>query len=228
MRIGGDIAARSTLPAVARAAEATARDWAGALIRYFDSCLRRWKGISEFCTDRRCIISVARMSVATDVELADGTFVRAGDPVGDLHLWNDQLPRGGASIAWALIARRAFAHSLDLFARHVDGNPEFSGIEAFRGEITFAGPTSRAPKVARVAAAHGFELIERKAGLLTGPLSLLDGMVVRCLIRAFNPAAPTRRFRRHRYELWISKRRLLARCRPHACAFVRESAAAGS
>jgi hypothetical protein len=55
------------------------------------------------------------MQVATsddDLMLPDGTWVRAGDRVIKLHLWNEQVPlfpRAGPTLGWARRMSRAFS-----------------------------------------------------------------------------------------------------------------------
>lgn len=210
------LAGRVPRTTLAPASASRAGGWFGAAFRGLDFLLRRCKGIGEFCTDRRCIIRVALVRAQSAVTLADGTRIAAGDPIGEIHLWNEQLPRiptRRPDIAWALAVQRGFAHSFAQLAGHVETHPEFAAVAAFRGNITFAGGRQRAGKLARVVGRHGLELVAsaRPRGRLR---RLCDSLFVRCLLCAFNPGGlRVSRFRRQSYELWISKPALLARHR---------------
>ncbi len=197
----------------AREGTAEPRDWLARFFRGIDALLRRAMRIEQFCSDPRCVIRVRRIIAAHTVRLSDGTVVRAGDPVAELHLWNEHLPRipdTGPGIAWAVAMRRAYSHSLSQLARHVAEHCEFAEVEAFCAAIAFAGPWSRAGKVARAAARKGFELIDPKPSLAADLAALAHGIFILCLIRAFNPAGlRTLKLTRRRYEIWISKRRLV-------------------
>jgi len=189
------------------------RDWLGFLFRSVDAFLRHAMRIEPFCADPHCVIRVRLVDAARAVRLADGTVIRQGDHVGELHFWNEQLPRiplSGPGIAWAVAMRRAYAYSLAQLARHVDERGEFPEFDAFCAAIAFAGPWSRAAKVARAAARNGFELIDPKPSLIADLAAIANGIFILCLIRAFNRAGLHRlRVTRRRYEIWISKPRLI-------------------
>ena len=188
-------------------------DWIAHFFRGVDALLRRVMRIEQFCNDPRCVIRVRRITAAHSVSLSDGTVIGAGDPVGELHLWNEQLPRvppTGPGIAWAVAMRRAYTHSLSQLARHVAAHSDFDDIDAFCAAVAFAGPWSRAGKVARAAARKGFELVAPKPSMATDLAAVAHGIFILCLIRAFNPAGLRKlRLARRRYEIWISKRRLI-------------------
>ncbi|MGH7034048.1 MAG: YkoP family protein [Stellaceae bacterium] len=189
-------------------------DWLGKGFSSLDRLLRYVMRIREFCADRSCIIRVAIVKASAPVALSDGTRLRPGDLVGDLHLWNEQLPQlpwRGAGLAWALALRRQFARSFAQLAQHVERDPTFASVEAFRGGMTFTGSVGRRAKVARVASVFGFEIIgtEVESPRLR---RLLDGVFIFFLIHTYNPACLKHgALKRRRYELWISKRSLVER-----------------
>jgi hypothetical protein len=211
----GEHAERPALRVIeVRVPEKPRSDWLGKGFSSLDRLLRYVMRIREFCADRSCIIRVAIVKASAPVALSDGTRLRPGDLVGDLHLWNEQLPQlpwHGGGLAWALALRRQFARSFAQLAQHLERDPVFASVEAFRGGMTFMGSVGRRAKVARVVSAFGFEIIGTEV-----PSSrlrrMLDGIFIFFLIHTYNPAclkhgALTRR----RYELWISKRSLIER-----------------
>lgn len=193
------------------------RDRLGALIRSIDRQVQRALGVRPFCADPHCILRVAFRVAAHEIRLADGTRIGPGDRIGELHLWNEQLPlipAQGPDLRWALALHRSFVNSLALLAAQAATDPALSQLKAFRTRIAFTGPWSRAPKVARVTANYGFEIIVREPGFAANARSLLDGILAACLMRAFNPGGlKTTGLRRKGYEMWISRSRLLAQRR---------------
>jgi hypothetical protein len=193
------------------------RDRVGALIRGADRQLQRLLGVRPFCADPHCILRIAFRVAAHEIRLTDGTRIHRGDPIGELHLWNEHLPlmpAQGPELRWAFAIRRAFAYSLALLAERAATDPALSQLKAFRTRIAFAGPWSRAPKVARVTASFGFEIIASNPGFAANARALLDGFFAACLMRAFNPGGlKTTGLRRKGYEMWISRDRLLAQPR---------------
>jgi hypothetical protein len=197
---------------------ATARgpsDVLGGAFRTVDSLLRRCMRIRQFCSDRDCIFRVALTPAAADIRLADGTEIKRCDTIGELHLWNENLPRipaGGAGIAWGIAMRRRFERSLRRLAIHIEDDPQFAAIDGFRGSITFAGRLGRPEQVARLAEWYGFEVVLRPHSFLSRLREIVDSLFACCLIRAFNPAGLRRSWlSRQRHEIWMSKRVLIER-----------------
>jgi hypothetical protein len=204
-----------TSDSVGRANKREASDFLGGGLRGFDALLRRWMGIRQFCSDRHCIFRIALVPAKTDIRLADGTTIQAGDTIGELHLWNEHLPRITASdpgIAWGLVMRRQFDRSLQRLAIHIDQNPEFSTIDAFRGSIAFAGRLGRSEQVKRIADWYGFELVLRQHTFSSRLHEIIDSLFACCLIRAFNPAGLRNSWlTRQRHEIWMSRGVLIKR-----------------
>ena len=201
------------LPTEPAASPEPARGWLGSVISGIDLVLRYCYGVRQFCADRRCIIRIGLGTARQDVRLVDGTQIKRGDAVGELHFWNEQLPAipwSGPGFAWALTMRRQFEHSLIQLAIHAERNSALAEIAAFRGEISFAGPPSRKAKLGSVAARHGFEVIERRRSRPGALHDVFNSVFILCLIHTFNPAGLRSKslIRRH-YEVWISKRTLI-------------------
>jgi hypothetical protein len=64
-----------------------------AVIRRLEMLLRRCYGVHEYTGDADCIFRIAFRNTRNDVMHRDGTLVRSGDAIVELHLWNDHLPR---------------------------------------------------------------------------------------------------------------------------------------
>jgi len=183
------------------------------IIAQLDNLLRSYYAISEFSDDPYCILRIGRGVASDRILLIDGTAIEEGDPIGTLHLWNEQLPRynpaTGPELAWAAEIRRRLVESLQRLARHVAKDPLWRDVRAFRGEVAFSSSLG-VLQLNRVARRHGFECIAR--GLSNGrPLRDLSNCIYAYgLARVFNPGAASRqRFFRRYDELWISRYKLL-------------------
>lgn len=187
--------------------------WA-ALIGRFDIVLRRCNGVYEFTSDPRCVLRVGLDRARSTVELADGTRLQAGEPVGVLHFWNEHLPRfpqRGPDLHWAKTIRLRLKVSLSSLAEHVAYDPLWQDVQAIRCGAAFSG-AMRDGQMQRVAEAFGFEVIPADASVLRRVHALGEDFLLWGFARAFNPATLHQQaFFRPRRDLWISRTTLLGR-----------------
>lgn len=185
-----------------------------ALVGRFDVVLRRCNGVYEFTADPRCILRVGLDRARSTVELADGTRLQAGEPVGVLHFWNEHLPRfpqGGADLHWAKTMRLRIKLSLSMLAEHVASDPLWRDVQAMRGGAAFSG-VLRAGQMRRVVEAFGFEIIPAEVSGLRRAHAIGEDFLLWGFARAFNPATLHQQpFFRPRRDLWISRATLLGR-----------------
>jgi YkoP-like protein len=182
--------------------------WHGAVI-FIDGLLQSYYDIFEFTRDPDCLLRLGVSTASERTVLTDGTVVEAGEPIGTLHLWNEHLPPYGLSagpdIAWATEMRRRLIESLRFLADHVEADPLWHEVKAFRGEAAFSsrlGPS----QLQRVARRHGFDCIARESSSVRALRGLGICICTYGLAWAFNPAAISRqRFFRPYHELWISR-----------------------
>jgi hypothetical protein len=163
-----------------------------------------------YSADPRCLLRIARARSPRALTLTDGTRLDAGELVVGTHLWNEHLPREGASLAPGLALMRG---SLQELARFLQAQPELSDARAIYGEMGFL-PDARLPQARRIAERLGFELVpgERPGW---NPLSraFWRNAVSWWYLRKFNPAGlrQTGFGRMRRCEAWMSRDQLLAR-----------------
>jgi hypothetical protein len=184
------------------------------MVRGVDALLRQRQHIQEFTADNECLLRIAVGEAPAGLRLSDGTAVRLGDPILELHLWNEHVPAmpvGGPSAAWANLMKRLIRRSLILMAIHLEQEPALASIVALHGAPPFRSRLG-APQMFRAAQRFGFDLVEPD-----GPGNwrsvvhqMLDGMLIWALLLAFNPSAQRGEgATRHRYHLWISRKKLL-------------------
>jgi len=187
------------------------------LVAAIDRRQRKVLRIREFSDDPGCIFRLGFAIARERIELADGTVVHPGDPLGVLHLWNEQMPRippSGPDLAWAKELYRALVHSLRLLARYVAANPDLRDVPAFGGDLALVYTTATIRMLRRV----GFEVVDPAEP--QGPAARLVDWASRLWVwflrRAFNPQSAKGLWPRdleHR-QLWLSRRVLLARHGP--------------
>lgn len=185
-------------------------------VRGVDSLLRQRLGIQEFTDDEECIFRISIGDAPRAVLLSDGLSVREGDPVLQLHLWNEHLPpmpSEGPSTAWANLMKRRMRQSLAAVADHLERERQFGAIIALHGSPPFASRLGAAQMV-RTAERFGFDVIDPNGQpeLRERIHEIFDSMLLWGLMWAFNPAGlRSKGLLRHRYQLWISRHKLL-RC----------------
>jgi hypothetical protein len=185
-----------------------------ALVGSVDAMLRSLYGIQEFTDDPHCVLRIGISPARMPVAMSDGTRICVGQPVGELHLWNEHIPRysePGPDLGWAADMRRRILHSLQLLAQHVERHPAWHQLPAFRADATLSSRLGDI-QIRRLALRHGFELVEPPSSRFRQLHAIGDSVSAWSLTRAFNPAALSRqRFLRDHHELWISRAMLLKR-----------------
>lgn len=129
-------------------------------------------------------------------ELADGTRLGPGDPVGRLHLDNRRLLIGDEGRARAFRFAKLLLGSLAELARRVETDPALAAVQGFEG-VSWIPPHGRM---------LGFEIEPLPPGWRAWRLR----WHFRLLLWAFHPEGAAReadRLQPHRF--WLSRRRLL-------------------
>jgi hypothetical protein len=124
-----------------------------------DRWLQRRQGVFEYTDDPTCIFRIQRAQAEEDVTLSDGVRIEPGEPVLNLHLWNEHIPLmgpEGATVSWARHFSRALQTSLRLLADYLEDAPDLDGIAALRADMRL-GTTAQSAQLARLSARYGFE-----------------------------------------------------------------------
>jgi hypothetical protein len=120
------------------------------LIRAIDWCLRRFYRVKPFTEDPGCILRLSPGRSKHDFFLSDGTRIRAGDPVLDIHLWNERLPslsQASWVVDWTRFLLHGFKVSLGLLSEYLCHHSASGGEVVLRGELGFASDFQTAKDV---------------------------------------------------------------------------------
>jgi hypothetical protein len=186
-------------------------------ILLMDAIMRRSLHIYEYSQDQGCLLRLAIRANDHGVTLADGTHVREGMPVGELHLWNEHLPpmpKDGPDMAWGLAFGRRMKQSLAQLAAHLESDPRLEEVQALRGDVSFGSPYELEHWTAMVE--HwGFELVSRPGpdGAWSRLANWAEDWYARGIMWAFNPtsARDLRLAEARRDEIWMSRQVLVTR-----------------
>ncbi len=182
-----------------------------------DRWLRRRLAIYEFTDDARCLFRIAWEKADREVLISDGTRIAPGEPLVEVHLWNEHLPllpNRGNDLAWAARAARLTEHSLRLLAAHVQTDPALRDIRAVHGRMALPAPNAGESSFA-LARRLGFDVRPSDGGAAARFRKFWNNVHLWLLIWVFNPGRF--RSRRHKvlkwswFDLWMSRDALLAR-----------------
>ncbi len=183
--------------------------WLEHAVFRLDRWLRQRNGIFEYSAEQRCLFRLERACADQAMALADGTRIRAGDPILKLHLWNEHVPamgQQGPTVAWARQVSRAIEASLRELARYWAQHPELDDVQLICGEMHL-GTAQQCAQLARILARYGFEaLAESASGCSPALRRLGDQILIFMLILVTNPVALRNTIvRRYRTRIVLSR-----------------------
>ncbi len=103
-----------------------------AAVRALDRHLRKRQHIVEFSDDPDCLFRVRLGEAYRDLPLPDGAVSR-GEPIAEVHWWNEHLPpfdEGEPGLKWAVRMRRMLIRTHQEMARQILHNPDWLGVRA--------------------------------------------------------------------------------------------------
>ncbi len=200
-------------------------------MRTLDGAIRRILHVYELSCDPKDLIRV-RLARAHQARSLPDVLVLPGDPVLELHLWNEHVPRlpsAGADAGWAARILRRFRASLRAVADHLQSTPSLESVKALGATTILLGPDDVSLSLMK----HlGFHVLPAARGPLGAFGEFWDNAYAWALVGAFNPVSLRRRspLRLHRMEIWVSRQaflRLYGRSRDHVDSTVAPALADG-
>ncbi len=186
------------------------------LVFAIDSVQRRRHHVFEFEHDPGCILRLAQGRSREDRSLSDGTVVRQGDPILEIHFWNEHIPlmgRNGPCLDWGLQFYGRLHRSLHDLALYVACRPEFDAVVAIRGESSFAAAAGW-QRYARLIRRFGFDFVHPPPAEAADRMACFwESLYVWLIIWALHPVSLKGRsfVNAERCEIWISRSELLRR-----------------
>lgn len=181
-------------------------------IRGIDWVLRYAYRVRPLSDDPDCILRVSPGKASCSLRLSDGTSVRPGDPLANIHLWNERLLRLGgdnAPVAWGVTTFHHFRASLLQLARRLRDDTDLRHVVAVCGHLSFVTDLDKAR---RLFTALGFDLVlVDRPGLRIWRPAFWDNLFASWLMWAFNPASLHGKKLANlvRAHIWISREQLL-------------------
>ncbi len=182
-------------------------------VRRFDAFVRRRQGIWEFTQDERCIFRLGWGRAPYSIYLADGTAVLRGDPLLELHLWNERLPPmppGGPDVAWAVRFVRLWRHSLELLAAYWRQDAACVGVAALHGVFALPGGQGVTMQE-RTLRTLGFDVVRPPRTPWRIFADFWENLYNWAILWTYNPGSlqVRRLLRLERCHLWMPRGRLL-------------------
>lgn len=188
--------------------------WLERLVGTTDQVLRRLYGVTEFESEREGLLRIERRRAKRGFALSDGTRIRRGDAVIELHLWNEHLPPipdSGVDFAWAARIRRQVPCTLHRLAHHIRADRQLDSVQALRMQPAIAR-RKPARALVRLLLRIGFEPVSGATGVRGRALRRLDNVWLWLLTWMHNPSAlKGRHFDRVRHDFWISRQSFMRR-----------------
>jgi hypothetical protein len=188
-----------------------------AAIFQLDRVLRRWQGIYEFCQADDCLLRVAVARAKKPLILPEGSEIRPGDEILEIHWWNEHVARLVAdkpALARAKCLLALVQHSFEQLAQYLATAPEAKNVRFVHGEAVLP-MRSRRNEIAIRVRQYGFWAVQPGVGFLERVHDYFEKYLVWALLWAFHHHKPEMKAHTlRRVDLWASRAAFLASYRP--------------
>lgn len=196
--------------------EGYVRLWLADLVFALDGILRQHYQVFEFTADPACIFRAQFGCAERAFDLPDGTLIRPGDRMLNLHYWNEQIPRvplAGPTIGWARRFCRQMELSLCELARYCAANPATDDIVAVAANVAH-GTLQQRDQLTSIMRRFGFAPPVDPEPARSDPRlrRLGENLLIAGIVLARNPAVlRVDALWRDRTELLLSRKELTER-----------------
>lgn len=183
------------------------------VIKEFDRFLRWSQGVYEFCEQPECILRLKRARAKKTVILSD-KLIEKGEPILELHLWNEhipELPSDGNQLLWASQMKNRLILTFQRLASLLVDDGSYNDIEALFGITVLAVDPATAEPIS-LFLRLGFEVTPYQNPL--GSFGTFwENFYTWWIMWAFNKESLRKRnlFNLRRSEIWVSKEKFISR-----------------
>jgi len=186
------------------------------LLFAFDTRLRRRHAVVEYTDDPSCVFRIGIVRSPRALTLSDGTHLRAGERVAQLHFWSEQLPpmgRDRVTVAWGQRMYRALTISFSELARYLATRPDLGDVAAIWAEAPTAATKLQSEQLLRIMTRYGFEEVAPAENSTVEHLHRFgQNILISLMVFAQNTSALRfESFGRLRVQLYTSRRAFEAR-----------------
>ncbi len=188
--------------------------WLAGIIFALDIRLRRHQAIVEYSSHPSCIFRLGIARSRRTLTLRDGTHLKAGQRMVQLHFWNEHIPpvpQKGATFSWARRMQKNISTSLRELARYLQSRPDLHDICVVCGDVPSAATKAQCQQIEYIMGYYGFETVMEYERL---PLRerihrLGENILISLTIFAQNaPALRPDTLMRVRVPIYLSRREL--------------------
>jgi hypothetical protein len=126
-----------------------------------DARLRRRYAVVEYTRNPSCVFRLQIVRSQSELVLGDGTHLRRGDRIVQLHYWSEQIPptpATGSTIGWARHMTQSLEISLRELARYLAARSDLSDVSVIRADaVAIMGRESG--QLTRIMGRYGFEVV---------------------------------------------------------------------
>jgi hypothetical protein len=183
------------------------------IIFALDTWLRRCQAVVGYSSHPSCVFRLRVARSRRTLVLRDGTRLRTGQRMIELHFWNEHIPpvpQNGATIRWARQMQKSISTSLRELARYLSSRPDLRDISVICGDVPSA-TRAQWRQIEYIMGYYGFETVMESERLLLRERihRLGENILISLTIFAQNTAAL--RFdtlMRVRVPIYLSRRNL--------------------
>jgi hypothetical protein len=135
--------------------------WLADIIFALDIWLRRRQAVVAYSSHPSCVFRVGVARARRTLMLRDGTCLRAGQRMIELHFWNEHIPpvpQNGATIRWARQMQKGISTSLRELARYLSARPDLRDISVICGNVPSA-TRAQWRQIEHIMGYYGFETV---------------------------------------------------------------------
>lgn len=136
--------------------------WLAGIIFALDTRLRRHQAVIEYSSHPSCIFRLGVARSRRTLTLRDGTRLRAGQRMVQLHFWSEHIPpvpQKGATISWARQMQKSISTSLRELARYLESRPDLYDIRVVCGDVPSAATGAQCQQIEYIMGYYGFETV---------------------------------------------------------------------